>query len=183
MKKASYYIYWLYKIDVSDWEKITAVFSSMYHIVGLKSDGTVLAAGDNTDGKCNVEDCSIIVAVSAGTFCTVGLKSNGKVVATGTNEYGECNVSNWKNVIAMISGVNKTIELKSDGTVKETNGQNNFYSAKLFKSLATLEQTFAEGKAARERTVAVYKQQSEEDYSQLRHLRESNLCQHCGGRF
>ena len=36
------------------------------HTVGLKSDGTVTAAGDNKYGQCNVNDWRDMVAVAAG---------------------------------------------------------------------------------------------------------------------
>ena len=66
--------------------------------MGLKSDGTVVAVGDNEYGQCNVYDWSDIVAISAGKYYTVGLKSDGTVVAVGDNEYGQCNVSDWRDI-------------------------------------------------------------------------------------
>ena len=48
----------------------------------MKSDGTVVATGDNDLGSCEVSDWKDIVAISAGEFCTVGLKSDGTVVGT-----------------------------------------------------------------------------------------------------
>jgi len=49
------------------------------HIVGLKSDGTVVAMGDNNDGQCNVGNWTDIIQVAAGCVHTVGLKSDGTV--------------------------------------------------------------------------------------------------------
>ena len=87
------------------------------HTVGLKSDGTVMAVGDNENGACNVGSWKNIVAVSADLFYTVGLKSDGTVVATGRNGNGQCNVKNWKDIVEVsISGWH-TVGLKSDGTV------------------------------------------------------------------
>jgi hypothetical protein len=63
--------------------------------VGLKSDGTVVAVGNNAYGQCDVEDWTDIVAIAAGKSHTVGLKSDGTVVAVGNNEYGQCDVDNW----------------------------------------------------------------------------------------
>lgn len=74
------------------------------HTVGLKSDGTVTAVGDNKYGQCDVSDWSDIVAVAAGNVHmatntgnahTIGLKSDGTVVAVGWNEYGQCDVNVW----------------------------------------------------------------------------------------
>ena len=40
----------------------------MYHTVGLKSDGTVVAVGDNSYGQLNVGSWSGIVQVAAGVI-------------------------------------------------------------------------------------------------------------------
>ena len=66
--------------------------------IGLKSDGTVVAVGENDKGQCNVSDWTDIVAVAIGWNHTVGLKSDGTVVATGNNEDGQCNVSGWTDI-------------------------------------------------------------------------------------
>ena len=49
----------------------------------MKSDGTVVAAGDNWLGQYDVSGWRDIVAVSAVGYHTVGLKSDGTDVATG----------------------------------------------------------------------------------------------------
>lgn len=88
-----------------------------YHTAGLKIDGTVMAAGNNDDGQCNVSTWTGIVAVAAGRYHTVGLKTDGTVVAAGYNKYGQCNVSNWTDIVAVAAGFSHTVGLKSDGTV------------------------------------------------------------------
>ena len=70
----------------------------MYHTVGLKADGTVVAVGNNDYGQCDVSDWTNIVAVSAGVYHTVGLKADGTVVAVGYNKYGQCDVSYWTDI-------------------------------------------------------------------------------------
>ena len=94
------------------------------HTVGLKSDGTVVATGENFDGQCDVSDWKDIVAVSAGYDHTVGLKSDGTVVAVGSNRLGQCDVSDWKDIVA-VSAYYHTVGLKSDGTVVATGSNNN----------------------------------------------------------
>jgi alpha-tubulin suppressor-like RCC1 family protein len=39
---------------VSDWTDIVQVAAGGYHTVGLKANGTVVAAVDNSAGQCNV---------------------------------------------------------------------------------------------------------------------------------
>ena len=85
--------------------------------VGLKSDGTVVAVGENNYGQCNVSHWKDIVDISKGAWHTVGLKSDGTVVAVGCNNHGQCNVSHWKDIIAVSADAYHTAGLKSDGTV------------------------------------------------------------------
>ncbi len=83
-----------------------------YHTVGLKVDGTVVAAGRNNFGQCDVSKWENIIAVAAGAGHTIGLKSDGTVVATRyKNE-----VSEWKDIISVAAG-DHPIGLKADGTV------------------------------------------------------------------
>lgn len=109
---------------VTDWTDIVAVSGGTFHIVGLKSDGTVVAGEAEGDipynhefGQCNVSDWTDIVAVSAGECHTVGLKSDGTVVAVGSNSEGACDVSDWTDIVAISAGAYHTVGLKSDGTV------------------------------------------------------------------
>jgi hypothetical protein len=57
--------------------------------VGLKSDGTVVAVGDNSSGQCDIEGWMDITQVAAGTQHTVGLKADGTVVAAGGTVFDE----------------------------------------------------------------------------------------------
>ncbi len=92
---SSYYDYDYGLRDTSDWKDIIAVEAGWYHTVDLKSDGTVVAVGDNSKKELWVSDWKDIVAVSAGWDYTVGLKSDGTVVAVGNNKDGQCDVSDW----------------------------------------------------------------------------------------
>ena len=87
------------------------------HIVGVKSDGTVLAVGNNDHGQCNVENWTDIIAIKARGDRTVGLKADGTVVAVGENEHGECDVDDWSDIVAIAVGYAHTAGLKRDGTV------------------------------------------------------------------
>ena len=97
---------------------VNSLISFYYsHTVGLKSDGTVVAVGENDKGQCNTSEWTDIVAISVGESHTVGLKSNGTVVAAGKNDKGQCNTSTWTDIVAISTGANHTIGLKSNGTV------------------------------------------------------------------
>jgi hypothetical protein len=89
----------------------------MYHTVGLKEDGTVVATGYNSSGELNVSTWTNIKAVAAGLYRTVGLKEDGTVVAVGSNGNGQLDVSTWTNIKAIAAGTYHTVGLKEDGTV------------------------------------------------------------------
>jgi len=82
--------------------EITASFGATFMVaaggeytVGLKSDGTVVAVGDNYYGECDVGGWMDITQVAAGDRYTVGVKDDGTVVAVGYNDCGQCSVSGW----------------------------------------------------------------------------------------
>ena len=86
--------------------------------VGVKPDGTVVAAGNNRFGQCDVSEWTDIVMVSSGACHTIGLKSDGTVVAVGYNIFGQCDVvTNWESIVEVSAGYNHTVGLKADGTV------------------------------------------------------------------
>jgi hypothetical protein len=112
-------------IAMNDNYSITANFETINfiisagerHTVGVRSDGTVVAVGDNGRGQCNVGSWTNIVQVAAEDYRTVGLKSDGTVVAVGANDYGECNVAGWTNIVQVSTGGYHTVGLRSNGTV------------------------------------------------------------------
>jgi len=99
------------------------------HTVGLKTDGTVVAVGDNDYLQCNVGGWTDIIKVAAGHSHTVGVKSDGTVIAAGNNYFGKCNVGGWTGIVQVAAGGQHTVGLKADGTVvavgRESAGQIN----------------------------------------------------------
>lgn len=87
------------------------------HSVAVREDGTVLAAGDNFYGQCNVSGWTDIVAVAAGAFHTVGLKNDGTVVAAGDNRYGQCETQEIRDAVEIEAHGFDTIVRKGDGAV------------------------------------------------------------------
>ena len=95
----------------------TTISAAKEHTAGLKTDGTVIAVGDNMHGQCDTSDWTGIAAVSAGSFHTVGLKPDGTVVAAGYNYFDQCDVSEWTDIAAVSAGGSHTVGIRSDGTV------------------------------------------------------------------
>lgn len=98
------------------------------HILALKTDGTVLATGDNAYGQCDVADWTDIISVSAGYNHSVALKADGTVLATGDNTRGQCEVSDWSGIVAICAGWHRTFGVRADGTVVVTGGYTNIVS-------------------------------------------------------
>ena len=90
-----------------------------YHIIGLKSDGTLVGAGSGEygKGKFDVPDWKDIIAIADDYGHIAGLKSDGTVVSSGGNLAGQCNVSGWTDIVAIDVSAGNTVGLKSDGTV------------------------------------------------------------------
>lgn len=100
------------------------------HIVGLKSDGTVVAVGYNDFGQCNVngDEWHDIIAIAAGSWHTVGLRADGTVVSTKPNDDALdydgsplfmqcCEVNQLSDIVAISAGQGTTVCVKKDGSV------------------------------------------------------------------
>lgn len=71
--------------DTSTWFNI-AQLSGLSEMVGLRKDGTVVAAGLNEVGAGNVTTWYDVVDVAAGEYFTVALKKDGTIVGTSMAE-------------------------------------------------------------------------------------------------
>ena len=99
---------------MADWRDVTAVCAGAYHTVALRADGTVLAAGRNTEGQCGAADWRDMVAVAAADYATFGLRADGTVVWCGYNDYSM--VDDWTDVTAISGGSYALAGLRSDSS-------------------------------------------------------------------
>lgn len=89
-------------------------------VFGLRTDGTVLAAGLSPEGAAMIQQWSEITAIACGDNHVVGLRADGTVVAWGSDcgrLYGQCNVETWRDITAITCGAESTFGLRADGTV------------------------------------------------------------------
>jgi alpha-tubulin suppressor-like RCC1 family protein len=117
---------------------VIAIAAGDTYSMALKSDGSVVAWGDNYYGQTDVPPAaqSGVTAIAAGGFHMVALKDNGSVVAWGWNLGGQVTGTRPTNapystiaspvilagqvltgVIAIAAGYTHTVALKHDGSV------------------------------------------------------------------
>src|SRR5262245_6872910 len=74
-------------------ESFVEVAAGSWHTLARRSDGSVVAWGDNMGGQCSVPALPpglSYVEVAAGELHTVARRSDGSVVAWGGNGVGQC---------------------------------------------------------------------------------------------
>ena len=129
----------------SGWNDVIKLVAGNYHIVGLKSDGSVVSTAapgykgfeTKQDYKAafEVTDWNSIVSIAAAGLCTVGLKSDGTVVVAAVTDYVDCldaqgnnhyggisqpvmeTVKEWTDIIAIDTNGYAIVGVKKDGSV------------------------------------------------------------------
>ena len=106
----------------ASWKGIVSLSAGKEHLVGLRSDGTVVAAGTNVYGECNVSEFSDIVSIDTGPYHTVGLRADGTVIAVGySNTLNRvCDVQEWEGIVSIAASATQTMGLTADGSLVTT---------------------------------------------------------------
>ena len=120
------------KILGEDLTEVIAVEAGTEFSVALKSDGSVIAWGNNNYGQCTVpsEALSDVTSISCGLFHVLALKSNGSVISWGSqsaNNYGQGNIPTiaQSGVTAIAAGQFHSLALTNTGAVLAW-GQNTY---------------------------------------------------------
>ncbi len=97
----------------------TAVAAGYQYSLGLKTDGSIVAWGDNRYGQTSIPAPNTgFVAVAAGGLHSLGLKADGSIVAWGYNGYGLTNVpAPNTGFVAVAAGGDHSLGLKADGSI------------------------------------------------------------------
>ena len=69
--------------NTTAWTDLTRLALGLNHTAGLRSDGTVYAAGRNDAGQCEVGGWTDVVYIAAGANCTLGIRSDGILLIAG----------------------------------------------------------------------------------------------------
>ena len=107
--------------DTRQWIDIIKICSGDHHVVGLKSDGTVVAWGDNTYHQCDVSAWRDIADISAKNDLTAGISSNGKTYTAGSFEKHITDMENIKKIYQTIGSVVQEYETKIADLKRELN--------------------------------------------------------------
>jgi hypothetical protein len=85
------------------------------HSLALKSDGTVVAWGSNSNGEATVPvGLTNVVSLAAGIFHSLALKADGTVVAWGLDNSGQATVpAGLSNVVTIAAGGYHSLALRS----------------------------------------------------------------------
>lgn len=104
-------------LDLSDFHDLSAISAGPTHLVGLRTDGSVVVTRHGTTAStCNTASWRDIVAIDAGPDFIIGLKADGTVLLTGANS-SRYTDSGWSDIVAIAAGNEHVVGLKADGTV------------------------------------------------------------------
>ncbi len=114
------------------WEDLVAISVSHYrylgaHVVGLKSDGTVVAAGTDENGVCNVGEWKDIVDIHTTATYTFGINAYGKVVLVGSDGFTSKKVSGISSA-ACFADIDNLLVISSNGEFLCEDGRKTFFS-------------------------------------------------------
>ena len=94
-----------------------AIAAGDEHGLARKSDGTVVAWGQNGDGQCDVPSGTYEV-IGAGARFSLAVRSGGAIVAWGDNDARQVsNVPAGNDYVAVDGGLHFAVALRSNGTV------------------------------------------------------------------
>lgn len=104
---------------VKSWMDIVQIDVGSDFIIGLKKDGTVVAAGKNEHGQCDVDSWKNVKQISAGGSFTAALTADGKILITKPlDDNPELNnAKKWENVVEITAGNRFLVGISSDGSV------------------------------------------------------------------
>lgn len=102
--------------DVSEWEHIAAVYAAYDNSAGLRTDGTVAAAGAAIiqDG---VTSWKGVTDLALGANHILGLLEDGTVLSAGNNHTGCCETGSWTDIESVWASLGLSVGIKKDGSL------------------------------------------------------------------
>lgn len=105
------------------WKDVVLLDAGPFHVIGMKSDGTMLSAGLGDNGRCDVDKWSDkkVKDIACGFYHTAALLEDGKVISTDNQADGRT----FEDIASVTAGSQVTLGLRKDGTV--VGGGDNVY--------------------------------------------------------
>ena len=147
-------------------------------MLGLKADGTIIAAGELPDKLYPVLKWTDIIAISTSVYLVVGLKEDGSVICCPESDKAPSELD-WRDIVAITTRGIEAIGLKSDGTVVSSIADSPRNSWKLFDNLDNLEEErrVARAKMAEEKRLAEERAREEKRLAEERAREEKRLAE------
>ena len=116
------------KNAISGWQSIVAVSGHMGYAVGLRGDGTAVAAADPAKGasndSCRVSEWRDLVKVVSNKKATYGIRADGGVYISTSRVSDKASIDGWSDMIDVIPcesfETDFAVGLRRDGTVALT---------------------------------------------------------------
>ena len=115
---------------IKEWKDIVSISASAFYVAGLKSDGTVVLAGDANypvldSGTLNevafdVSDWKSIIDIHCDDYYIAGLKADGTVLICGNEPQSDFPVSAWRDIVAIQGDSQLILGQKANGTIVMT---------------------------------------------------------------
>lgn len=103
--------------DVRSWRQVIALSCGASHLLALRADGRVLAAGNDDTGCCLVSGWAHVRQILAGKYHSLGLREDGRVLFAGQNSHGQGDVTRWEHIV-MLRGTDRcTVGVDKDGAL------------------------------------------------------------------
>ena len=110
-----------YSENTIDWNDIVDISLDIHHLVGVRSDGTVVTVGHNYDGKYDgINKWRNIIAVYAYDGITIGVKDDGTTVLIGDRRIA---FQGFHDMIALYPMDDELLGLRVDGIIISSNGE------------------------------------------------------------
>ena len=86
------------------WYQLQPNLCGSLFCLAIRSDGSLVAWGQNTYGQCNVPAGNNYTQISAGGSYALAIRSDGSLAAWGSNTQGQCNVPGGNNYAQVSAG-------------------------------------------------------------------------------
>jgi hypothetical protein len=97
---------------------VVAIAAGSYHSLALKSDGSVVAWGNDLDGQTDVPPgLGDVTAIAAGYLLSMAVRADGTVVVWGNLDQPRPPPAGLDNVVAVAAGDFHCLALRADGTL------------------------------------------------------------------